>query len=292
MNARDFDSFNPLKKSAAVDAVEKAPRNGGYKRGALSPALEVCRPIVDDGDRFLRIVEQASKISCHRELYELLQSEDIQRFIPHQVLISAWGDFGGPHLQRDVISALPGLRTGLLNHCTMDGIPQALYKRRLARGRQPLLLNSAEDARLEYSDCDCTLHKFLQGRWSMLVHGITNVRDGGVSLYLALHAGPIVNGRNVERFRRLVDPLITQIDMAFRSFAALKSPSPAADHESPPRLRRLSQREQEILLLVSEGKTNIETSKILGLSALTVKNHMQHILKKLNAGNRTEAVAK
>jgi transcriptional regulator EpsA len=271
--------------------VEKSKHSRSDKRGRLSPARETYRPIGNDDNSFLRIVEQTSRIVSHRELYELLQSDEIQRFIPHQVLISAWGDFDVPQLQRDVISALPGLRTGMLNHCTMDGILQALYKRWLAQGRQPMLLNSAEDARLEYSDCNCTLHKFLQGRWSTLVHGVTNMRDGEVSLYLALHAGPIVKGC-VERFRQLIDPLITQIDVAFRRIAALKSPSLAENHESPASLRILSQREEEVLLLVSEGKSNIEAARILALSPFTVKSHMQRIMQKLNAGNRTQAVAK
>jgi DNA-binding CsgD family transcriptional regulator len=53
----------------------------------------------------------------------------------------------------------------------------------------------------------------------------------------------------------------------------------------------LSTREREILRLVSEGKTNIDIAKILAISAFTVKNHMQRIIKKLNAANRTEAVS-
>ena len=154
-----------------------------------------------------------------------------------------------------------------------------------------MLLNSNEDSRLEYSDCDCTLHKFLQDRWSMLVHGVTNVRDGEDSLYLALHASLLVRGSSVEPFRLVVDPLITQIDMTFRKIAALK-PTPGGDEDSTASFRILSQREEQVLLLVSEGKTNIEASKILRLSAFTVKNHMRRIMKKLSAGNRTEAVAK
>jgi transcriptional regulator EpsA len=272
--------------------VENGTHNRGRKRGALSLAPDACPPIMNDGDIFLRIVEQTSQITSHRELYELLQSEDIQRFIPHQVLISAWGDFGGSQLQRDVISALPGLRTALLNHCTMDSILKVLYKRWIIQGRQPMLLDSTRDARLQHSDCDCTLHKFLQGRWSMLVHGVTNVRDGQVCLYLALHAGPIYKSGSIERFRLLVDPLVTQIDVAFRRIATLEPPRQPEVPGLPPGLRMLSQREEEILLLVSEGKTNIETSQILGLSVFTVKNHMKRIMRKLNAGNRTEAVAK
>ena len=238
-----------------------------YPRGCRRPAPGARQPTENDGGTFLRIVEQTSQIASHRELYELLQSEDIQRFIPHQILISAWGDFDGPPLQRDVISALPGLRTGMLNHCTMDGILQPSTSVGSSSGRQPILLDSTKDARLEYSDCNCTLHKFLQSRWSMLVHGVTNVRDGEVSLYLALHAGPIVKGC-VERFCQLVDPLITQIDVAFRRIAALKSPG-LADIASRLRASRtLSQREEEVLMVVAEGKSNIETSKILAISAL------------------------
>ena len=285
MNARDFDFSNPQKGSTSVATLDKAAQNVGYPRGVPSTTPDARQPTENDGGTFLRIVEQTSQIASHRELYELLQSEDIQRFIPHQVLISAWGDFRDARLQRDVISSLPGLRTGMLHHCTMDSILQPLYHRWLVQGRQPILLDSTKGAQLDYSDCNCTLHGFLQSKWTMLVHGVTNVRDCEVSLYLALHAGPIVKGP-VDRFCQLVDPLITQIDVAFRRIAALKLPGLTANHGT------LSQREEELLLLVAEGKSNIETAQILTISPFTVKAHMQRILKKLNAGNRTEAVAK
>ncbi len=45
-------------------------------------------------------------------------------------------------------------------------------------------------------------------------------------------------------------------------------------------------------MAVSEGKTNTEISDYLDISACTVKNHLQRIMQKLNATNRTEAVAK
>ena len=43
---------------------------------------------------------------------------------------------------------------------------------------------------------------------------------------------------------------------------------------------------------VSEGRTNSEIAEILTISSFTVKNHVQRILKKLDAANRAEAVAK
>ncbi len=291
MSASEFDSLNPLKKSKAGDTVKEAANDGAKPRRARPPAVVAGSAVIKDGDRFLRIVEKSSRITRHRALYELLQSEDIQCFIPHQIFISAWGNFDGLDLQRDVISALPGLRTSLLKHCTMDGMLRGFYKRWLVQGRQPVLLKSSRHAQLEYSGCECALHKFLQGRWSMLVHGVTNARDGEVSLYMALHTDPIVKG-NIEQFCLLVDPLVIQIDVAFRRVAALKSMNLPSHDDASPGLLKLSSREAEILAVVAEGKSNSETSQILGISAFTVKSHMQRIMRKLRARNRTEAVAK
>ncbi|MGT2749703.1 response regulator [Streptococcus orisasini] len=52
----------------------------------------------------------------------------------------------------------------------------------------------------------------------------------------------------------------------------------------------LSQREQEILLLVARGLSNQEISEKLFLSNGTVRNYMTSIFNKLSASNRTDAV--
>jgi transcriptional regulator EpsA len=54
----------------------------------------------------------------------------------------------------------------------------------------------------------------------------------------------------------------------------------------------LTEREREILRWVHMGKTNIEIGAILEISPLTVKNHVQKILRKLNVQNRTQAIGK
>jgi transcriptional regulator EpsA len=51
-------------------------------------------------------------------------------------------------------------------------------------------------------------------------------------------------------------------------------------------------REVEVLLWVRDGKTNDEIADILGLSMLTVKNHLRHAMKKLAVRTRGQAVAK
>ena len=54
----------------------------------------------------------------------------------------------------------------------------------------------------------------------------------------------------------------------------------------------LTTREQEVLKWIHLGKSNIEIGTILAISPLTVKNHVQKILRKLNVQNRTQAVGK
>lgn len=51
----------------------------------------------------------------------------------------------------------------------------------------------------------------------------------------------------------------------------------------------LTQREFEVLKLVAKGLTNKEIGKSLSISSLTVKNHVNNILVKLEVSDRTEA---
>ncbi|MCO6451100.1 MAG: hypothetical protein J5I90_09975 [Caldilineales bacterium] len=54
---------------------------------------------------------------------------------------------------------------------------------------------------------------------------------------------------------------------------------------------QLTERELEILAFIAQGASNQEIANQLFLSVGTVKNHISHILGKLGAQNRTEAVA-
>jgi transcriptional regulator EpsA len=54
----------------------------------------------------------------------------------------------------------------------------------------------------------------------------------------------------------------------------------------------ISDREEQVLGWVREGMSNQEIGVQLGISPLTVKNHVQKILRKLGASNRAQAVAR
>ncbi len=67
-------------------------------------------------------------------------------------------------------------------------------------------------------------------------------------------------------------------------------PSWVTTRISQRRLRsRLSPREVEILEMVAKGLTNKDIGRVIGVSPFTVRNHVRHIMVKLEAGDRTEA---
>jgi DNA-binding CsgD family transcriptional regulator len=65
-----------------------------------------------------------------------------------------------------------------------------------------------------------------------------------------------------------------------------------ADSEPPSAEEALTEREREILSMVSAGATNADIAKRLVISQSTVKSHVQHILRKLGVRNRTQAAAR
>lgn len=69
-----------------------------------------------------------------------------------------------------------------------------------------------------------------------------------------------------------------------RVTGALATPRASQDIEFP-----LTQRESEVLRQMALGLTNKEIAKMLGISYETVKEHVQHILRKIGVSDRTQA---
>ena len=72
-----------------------------------------------------------------------------------------------------------------------------------------------------------------------------------------------------------------------RVTGALATPRMNADVEVP-----LTQRESEVLRQLAHGLTNKEIGLALGISYETVKEHVQHILRKIGVTDRTQAAVK
>ncbi len=87
--------------------------------------------------------------------------------------------------------------------------------------------------------------------------------------------------KDVARGQSYVSPaLAARILNAMREGAARRADTPLDD---------LSRREEDILKLVAEGRSNKEVGRALGLQEKTIKHYMTAILQKLHMRNRVEA---
>lgn len=239
--------------------------------------------------RFLRIVAECGRIQRHYDIYRWL-SGDVQHFLPHQILLSAWGDFASWNLKLDLTSGLPGVRTGQLAHCRVDQLLRQAYARWTDAGRRSMLFRPGELH--EAHHCHCAIHAALRGMRAVLVHGVHDKRSGDESLFIAFTCGSFTKGRSTLRFTSMLDPLVAQIDAAFRKVPAFQ----LVDGRSTPRdgsnALDLSGRELEVLEAICRGKTNLEIAAALDISPFTVKNHVQRIFRKIGVTNRTQAAAR
>ena len=121
-------------------------------------------------------------------------------------------------------------------------------------------------------------------------------------MLLFLHCGPTLNknlaiNRDQRDFsdeeRLTLDLLGPHLLQAYKNAEAYQRACKAftALDESRQSLRSLglTRREEDVLSWVAQGKTNIETARILKISPGTVKVHLERIYQKLGVENRTAA---
>jgi transcriptional regulator EpsA len=115
-------------------------------------------------------------------------------------------------------------------------------------------------------------------------HGTMDAFGGTVSLFLFASDGPFDRARH----SHFVELLVPHLSSALvRSMLGLRSNMPRSLSEPSV----LTDRQLEVLRYVQQGKTNSEIGSLLEISPLTVKNHVQSLLRKLNAQNRAQAVS-
>jgi two-component system, NarL family, nitrate/nitrite response regulator NarL len=97
-----------------------------------------------------------------------------------------------------------------------------------------------------------------------------------------------------ELYSALMDAAAGRMNCAPHITAAIFSRLSDLLRQRPARmaLPSLTTREGEILALAEEGRSNKEIARHLRISSATVKNHIHHILQKLQVGRRGEAVAR
>jgi transcriptional regulator EpsA len=254
------------------------------------PAERRFQLTADESARFFRVVSECGRIRRHYDIYRWLGGE-VQHFLPHEILLSAWGDFEAWAVRLDLTSALPGVRTGQLAHCRADSLVRQAYARWINAAREPVLLKAADTEAAQHG-CPCAIHAALRSMRSVLVHGVHDQRSDRDSLFIAFTCGSFTKGRSLARFVSLLEPLVAQIDAAFRKVPAFPLNDARFALRAGANVLDLSTREMEVLDALCRGRTNLQIAAALDISPFTVKNHVQRIFRKIGVTNRTHAAAR
>jgi DNA-binding NarL/FixJ family response regulator len=123
---------------------------------------------------------------------------------------------------------------------------------------------------------------------------VVSMSDDDESIFAALRAGArgyVLKGTDPADLVRAVESVargdaVFGPGLADRVLASFSRPDRDRDDLFP----ELTEREREVLKLLSQGRPNSEIGRELGIRPKTVRNHVSNILTKLAAVDRTDAV--
>ena len=160
----------------------------------------------------------------------------------------------------------------------------------------PALLRAWEERRFQPVTVDAKTSSFAAGGFArelermgatqLLVHGLHDADGRAISLFTFACRPGGVGARQLY----LAQLLAPAMHAAWVRTQATRAPGGVPEKTSGQGV--LTVREQDILKWIYLGKSNYEIGAILKISPLTVKNHVQKILRKLNVVNRTQAIGK
>jgi len=270
--------------SAEMTSAEAAhapvlPGNPETKSDSHSAATDFLQieSIVLNLDASLRVHARAHFFSWTQGL--------LQSLIRHELLICTMCLGKPPAFRADGFSMTtpePNLFSDMFLRDT--GVAPALLKLWEERRYQPVIIDVGPTAGIGSGAFTRELERL--GATQILVHGVHDTDGRAVSLFTFAcrpgSAGP--------RQSYLVQLLAPSLQAAWVRTQLRARTEGAAD--KPGGGSVLTVRELDILKWIYLGKSNFEIGAILKISPLTVKNHVQKILRKLNVVNRTQAIGK
>jgi len=239
---------------------------------------------VREQEYLLRAIESALHVSKRRHFFLWTQGQ-FQGLLPHEIMVCIHFGSNDEVLHIECLhgvvmdpaaidllcNAHDGLALRLAYHCRSNERLPCVLERNDKNAHHPL--NGLLD--------EMALRKL----GNVVVHGTERLPGG--SSFFALFGLPEMPSSRHAFFLELLLPhlhiALQRMMMSAEGDAAIAPQSLA---------RPVTSREIEILRWVKEGKSNYEIGVILGISALTVKNHVQKIFKKLNVQNRAQAVSR
>lgn len=240
----------------------------------------------------LRMVESAPAIRRRAHFFMWMQGH-VQSLVPHVLAVCGAYSRHRRQLEFDVFNSValsPVLMAQLSS--SQSSLMAVLARCWIEGDGQPLILRLSDP---EPGDVGSAWEELRRaGLTYAAIHGVSRPERRYEIESLFLLAGR--NEALPERLAETLELLIPHLHMTYVRTHAMERelPMPAAAASLPvseTRLPGVTVRERQILHWVREGMSNQQIGDQLAISPLTVKNHVQKILRKLGASNRAQAVA-
>ena len=276
--------------------VSSTNRHSAYLNSVhQSPGIMTTSPSIapDQSEVLLRVIEAAPQV-CRRHQFFVWTQGDFQRWLPHKISICGAYDRDQRDVVFDIFNSIPLPDTVVqsLRSMRSEIVQAALTSWRKGRS-QATVLSLQRD--LQSHPMAAVLIEL--GYDQVMVHGLT--RPGRADELESFFMFTQPRAEYGVASQQALDMLLPCVHMAYqrvwvteRQMDGGRGASFASSGQGAPRPTPITEREREILLWVRDGLSNQQISEKLGISALTVKNHVQKILRKLGAANRAQAVAK
>jgi transcriptional regulator EpsA len=262
--------------SQAIAASVPATDTKMDGRSAATDFLQI-ESIVLNLDASLRVHARAHFFSWTQGL--------LQSLIRHELLICALGHGKPPSFRADGFSMTtpdPSIFSDLFLRDA--AVAPTLLKAWEERRYQPVIFDCSPSSPLGNGAFTRELERL--GANQLLVHGVHDADGRALSMFV-FACRPASVGPRQAYLAQLLAPSMHAAWVRTQLQRRAEGGSERAQGGSV-----LTVRELDILKWIYLGKSNFEIGAILKISPLTVKNHVQKILRKLNVVNRTQAIGK
>jgi transcriptional regulator EpsA len=244
-------------------------------RPDLEPVVILSR---QEQEYLLCAIESGLRVANLGQFFLWTQGQ-VQALLPHQVLVCLQFGQGGALSRLECVHGTvlaPAAQQALTDG--RDGLALRIARHCVQGGRLPVLADFGTPARQPLEGMRDDIRRM--GFDSVLVHGTGPTSAGGsVFVLFGLAVGPDA------RHAYFLELLLPHLHLALGRLPAVRGADDAP-------ARPLSAREAEIIGWLRAGKSNDEMGRILGISGLTVKNHLQRIYRTLGVSNRAHALAR
>ena len=262
-----------------LSEIQSSPAVEGVAAGSADSVTSL------ELESLLLNLDGALRIRVRHQLFNWTQGA-LQNLIAHDLLVCAlWQD-------RTVLQQVDSFSTAPVEPAHFNelfrqdaSLVPALFKAWEENHCQPVVLDVGNG---DHHAGGALARELVRlGASNIVAHGTHDIA-GQVSTLFTFASRPGAVGPRQLYVTEVVVPFLHMAWM--RTQVNWQSKNPGAAKQAEAGL--VTSREREVLEWMYRGKSNIEIGMILGISPLTVKNHVQKILRKLDVLNRTQAVGK